>query len=367
MKADSGRLPGLARGASTVRAGVMGAACRPARGPWLPLAAALLATLLVGLVAPRAAAGGTAPPASGLRTCESAGAPVSVPAPAPVVRVRRYRMAGSIRPLLFWIRRDDVGLARVVWRADGDRRRGYELLVGTDPNRAPRRINRWGYIAEHADDASTWILAVMSRADEGSLGEVQAAAERDAPDTDFRAIQSRIADGSATSRLARVRTPVALDIHGLDGLLPRVEAETAAARACTTALPPRIKVGFLAALAGLVDRSLDVLHQPGSRPRDAEGLEATYAFGEGIYELHLRRLELSTGPAGGPAAGQSLARASFVIVTLATGQRTGFEMSYGTAGDLRGVPVAVSWQPRWWLRVELNLTGDRTPVQAATP
>jgi hypothetical protein len=283
------------------------------------------------------------------------------------VRIHRYRLAGSIRPLLFWIRRDDVGLARVVWRADAHGRRGYELLVGTDPARAPRRINRWGYIAEHGDGTSTWVLAVMSRADDGSLAEVESAAERDAPDTDFRAIQSQITDGSATSRLARVRTPAALDIHGLDRLLPSVEAETASAPACTSGLPSGVSVGFLSALAGLVDRSLDVLHRSGSRPRDAEGLEAAYAFGEQIYDLRLRRLARSTGPAGGPAAGHPVAQAGFEIVARATGRRTGFEMSYGTAGDLRGVPVAVSWQPRWWLRVELNLTADRTPVLPATP
>lgn len=323
--------------------------------------------LLVGVVAPGAAARNRLAPAPGLRTCEPAGAPVSVPTPAPVVRIHRYRLAGSIRLLLFWIRRDDVGLARVVWRADGHGHRGYELLVGTDPARAPRAINRWGYIAEHGDGGSTWVLAVMSRADDGSLAEVQSAAERDAPDTDFRAIQSQITGGSATSRLARVRTPAALDIHGLDRLLPRVEAETASAPACTTGLPSGVSGGFLSALAGLVDRSLDVLHQSGSRPRDAEGLEAAYAFGEQVYELRLRRLERATGPAGGPAAGHPVAQASFDIVARATGRRTGFEMSYGTAGDLRGVPVAASWQPRWWLRVELSLTGERGPVVPATP
>ena len=33
-----------------------------------------------------------------------------------VVRARQYRMAGGVRPLLFWINRDDIGLARITWR-----------------------------------------------------------------------------------------------------------------------------------------------------------------------------------------------------------------------------------------------------------
>ena len=65
----------------------------------------------------------------------------------PVRVEHRYRMLGRVRPLLFWISREDVGGAQVTWReaADGV---GYELLIGSDPERAPRRINRWGYIGE---------------------------------------------------------------------------------------------------------------------------------------------------------------------------------------------------------------------------
>ncbi|MBM3770324.1 MAG: hypothetical protein FJW27_03380 [Acidimicrobiia bacterium] len=61
--------------------------------------------------------------------------------------VRRYRMAGRIRPLLFWFGKDDVGFARITWRSADEGCRAYELLVGTDPNRAPRGLNKWGFIA----------------------------------------------------------------------------------------------------------------------------------------------------------------------------------------------------------------------------
>jgi hypothetical protein len=62
----------------------------------------------------------------------------------PVLKERRYIMSGAARPLLFWMGCDDIGLARIVWRGREDGARGYELLVGTDPARAPRRMNRWG-------------------------------------------------------------------------------------------------------------------------------------------------------------------------------------------------------------------------------
>ena len=85
-----------------------------------------------------------------------------------VVRARQYRMAGGVRPLLFWINRDDIGLARITWRAGDAGAFGYEFLVGTDPVKAPRGLNRWGYIAEDTRGAEASLLALMTGADEAS-------------------------------------------------------------------------------------------------------------------------------------------------------------------------------------------------------
>jgi len=49
---------------------------------------------------------------------------------------------------LFWIGRSNVGDA-VVARAAAPHEARYSLLIGSDPNRAPRRINRWGYLEEN--------------------------------------------------------------------------------------------------------------------------------------------------------------------------------------------------------------------------
>ena len=78
-----------------------------------------------------------------------------------------------------------------------------------------------------------------------------------------------------------------------------------------------------------------------------------YVFGQGAYELHLREVESLQADHDGrliPAV-----RTAFEIRTLATDARTRFEITSGSEGDLLGVPVAISWQPRWWLRVSLRL------------
>ncbi len=60
------------------------------------------------------------------------------------VEQHHYRIAARVRPLVvFWITRDGVGDARVT-RTRGDGEARYTLLIGSDPDRAPFHINRWG-------------------------------------------------------------------------------------------------------------------------------------------------------------------------------------------------------------------------------
>ena len=76
------------------------------------LTAAALALVIVASAA--SVADGQAPAARAGQPSAAVGGDVGTPAGelAPI-RVRHYRMAGRVRPLLFWFGRDDVGLARV--------------------------------------------------------------------------------------------------------------------------------------------------------------------------------------------------------------------------------------------------------------
>ena len=82
---------------------------------------------------------------------------VTVPSTVMVER-HHYSMSARVRPLLvFWISRSGVGDA-VVTKRRGPDQSGYSLLIGSDPDRAPRRINRWGYIDEELHGAEAHII-----------------------------------------------------------------------------------------------------------------------------------------------------------------------------------------------------------------
>jgi hypothetical protein len=106
------------------------------------------------------------------------------------------------------------------------------------------------------------------------------------------------------------------------------------------------------ALADLLDETVRVArHQ--STADELKRVRVQYLFGQHTYELRVRDLHPGLVQVHGQPA--SILQSSFEIRTLATDARTRFEITSGTHGDLTGVPVAMEWQPRWWLKVELRL------------
>jgi hypothetical protein len=109
----------------------------------------------------------------------SARAPVrSLPAagaPAPgMTEGHHYMMSARVRPLLlFWIGRSNVGDA-ILSRAATPHEARYSLLIGSDPDRAPRRINRWGYIEERIRGDAATVVGLMTESDEESVEEAEA-------------------------------------------------------------------------------------------------------------------------------------------------------------------------------------------------
>jgi hypothetical protein len=286
-----------------------------------------------------------------------AGATLALPAivpgvELPLVKEHRYVMSGAARPLLFWIGRDNVGIARIAWRENSDGVRGYELLVGTDPDRAPRGLNRWGFISEEQRPGGGGVLALMTGSQETSYAEEAEAASHGQGDGDFRVIRSRTDGATVAWRLARIRTPEALTVRQVGDAIDYVRQYNDQADGRQRAIDAGVRPGFLVAVADLVDATVREGGVAARRPAPVR-----YAFGERTYELTVRDLDAAEIACGGrrvPAV-----RVGFETRTLATGDRTRFELTAGLDGELTGVPVAIQWQPRWWLRVGLRLESCR--------
>lgn len=302
-----------------------------------------------------AAAGGTAA-APGVVTASGT-------ARMPVVAEHKYRMLARVRPLLFWISRDDVGGARISWRGDGDGGYGLDVLIGSDPQRAPRGVNRWGYIAEQVRGGEARVIGVMKQSNEQSMAEAEKQIGREAGRGGFvyRAIQGTAVDQSARAEVTTVHVERDLTFRDIDPLLELVSAATpgsADAQSRSVTLPPGTRPGFLAALHDLMEQSTAADRRQPGQFRPSRAL-IPYVYYGVFYDLSMKSADFRKAATIDGHAYSDVIRGDFEIRNRSNGEITRFQLTYGTTGELAGIPIHIVYQARWWFEVQLFLD-DRT-------
>lgn len=277
-------------------------------------------------------------------------------APFPVTAQHRYRMLAKIRPLLFWMSRDDVGEARAVWRHDADGGRGYELLIGSDPAKAPMKVNRWGYIAEQVHGTEACLLGVMKQSNEASIAEAKsrvAAEGRDGPYV-FKAIRAVASADQARAGVSTVSVSRNLTLHDLPMLLDVLNAPSRSSATRSVQLPPGTRPGFLIAFAELIHASAAGYLRAGTSS-SAPPPPLVYVYNDTLNDLTLRRSERVSRWRMGEQTRTNVIRANFESLNRKTRELSKFEVVYATDGPLAEVPLHATYQPNWWFHVELVL------------
>lgn len=278
----------------------------------------------------------------------------------PVVAEHRYRMAARVRPfLLFWIGRDNVGGGRVVWRRGDADTVAYELLIGSDPDRAPRRINRWGYLIEQVHGTHGTVLGVMTESDEQSLEEAKARLSPDRGEGThlFKAIHAIVTADEARAGVRTVRVPHSFTYRDAPVVLDLVTNELARASVRRVRMPEGARPGFLGALAELIHRNVAAQRRSaGSTSRDP--ISIPFVYNARLYDLTLRDAEFLREAQFGGRRFARVVRGEFESRNRTTGDTTRFELVYGTDAALAEVPVHVVYRPRWWFEVQLTLDED---------
>lgn len=277
---------------------------------------------------------------------------------APVTAERRYRLSAAIRPLLFWVGKSNVGGARIVWRADGHGRRGYELLLGSDPARAPRRINRWGFAREDAGPAGASMLGVMNRSEDDNLDQAKAGLGRGQDGYLFKINRARVENGVARAEATTLWAPEDYTFRELDALLQYAEEARPVPRVREGELPPGTHPGLLFALADLVRAGVAAARDPTVRTPQPGGVPFT--FNAGTYDLSIRSWQRVAEARYGDREYRSLVRLEFESRNREKGNTERFVLACGTEGELAEVPVFVRYQPKWWFKVEGVLDPSET-------
>jgi hypothetical protein len=259
-------------------------------------------------------------------------------------------MSAAIRPLLFWIGDSDVGGARIVWRRGDDGRRGYEFLLGSDPTRAPRRINRWGFVREELRGDGATQIGLMRRTEEKSVEEAQANVGFEGEYV-FKVIQTEIADDRARAENTVWLVQDDYTYHDVGELLRLVGTPPQSPpRVNEASMPPGTHPGFLFAVADLVDRVVDAANH---EPRELLNEVTTrFNFNALAYELRLRKTKWEESKTYGDRQYENLVRIDFESNNPKRKTTERFTLVVGTEGEWKGVPVYVKYQPKWWFKAE---------------
>ena len=266
-----------------------------------------------------------------------------------------YTIGGRVRPLLFWIGKEDVGDAIVAMKREADCA-SYALLIGSDPERAPRSINRWGYMAEDVRGAEASLVGLMTESNEDSVDQAEANLRKAAGNETFNVIRASIAGGEARSVVTSVAAPSTYTFREIDTVLELADHRGVDGKARVVRLPPGGRPGFLSALA-------DVMQEQASVWRSAGKLRPTqpiaYVYHGQVYQLRVTQSRAVASQRIGATTYEHLIASEFQIKQAATNEVTDFSITYGADGPLAGVPIAATYQPRWWIEIQLTLDDTR--------
>ena len=270
--------------------------------------------------------------------------PVEVPGQRlPIVREHTYRMAGKIRVLLLWVGRDDVGSGVIRWRGTGEHK-AFEVLIGSDPQKAPSQLNKWGYLVEEVRGVESSVVGLISQENDDRLSDVKADLKKRREQRAFDTIRGLVMETEASARVGTLHAPSELTYRDANNVLTSVLGDTTLP---VKRLPRRagVRAGFLSGLTELIAASIE--RKPLGR--------IPYIHGDGLYEL---RLLESTPLARFERDGRTfekVIRSRFETGEAGARSGTRFELVYGASGPLAGIPILISYQPKWWLQVDLVL------------
>lgn len=288
----------------------------------------------------------------------NAGPAARVAARSPDTTVARhhYSITARVRPLVvFWISRSGVGDAVVTWR-HSPREAGYSLLIGSDPDRAPRRINRWGYIDEEVRGGEARLIGLMTQSDESTVEEAEASLRRQANgERTFRIIQATIDRDEARSVVKSIDAPGRYTFRDVDMVLDLAARVSIEGKSRVVRLPAGTRPGLLTALADLIHARVE-----GSRAANGvrSGGSVPFVYHGRIYELreaHARQMATVTV---GDRTYHRVVAADIELKSIDDGEVSRFSLTFGTEGSFAEVPISLSYQPRWWMQIDLTLDDE---------
>jgi hypothetical protein len=293
-----------------------------------------------------------------------------------------YIMTARVRLLFFWVGKDDVGggyIRRAVSESD-PHQEFFQVLFGSDPEKAPRAINRWGAGTEVAwhknpvspsalqDDVLASAFFGFMKASKGkSASDMQEELKKEKEQGlhSFTGILSRVDRANAVSLVVPLQSDTDFNLHQYSAAEPLMFENLGNSNRPLRTLQdasrcPRSEA-FLGTIAEMMEAALEGQSAPLSRCYVYDAQENMLTV-ESITSVEKLPVQLH-GPNSVTlldTAYEHLLQLDFVSTSKLTGKKSYFSILTGTQGTLRAVPVQIRYQPNWWFQVVLNLRPSKT-------
>ena len=257
----------------------------------------------------------------------------------------RYRITGKLHFGLFTIGRDDVGTGRMAWRSDGSTH-VISLLVGSDPQRAPRGVNQWGYLREELESSNQAEVFSLRTLDDDETAPAGGFGVGDGPTFGVSCATFKNAGVSDVRTIVRAS---GVTYRMFDQLLDRV-VTAPGWKSRQVPRPDGAEPGFLTALQHAL--RVNAGAEPRSKGRQPS---VTYVYNSTVYDLTIRGSQALGRTTVGARTFDRLVRTDFAIRNRSTGDITKFGVTHDPDQPEVSLPIQIFYQPSFWLTIELRL------------
>jgi hypothetical protein len=295
-----------------------------------------------------------------------------------------YIMTARVRLLLFWAGADDVGGGYIRLNAPSPNAAPseWQLVMGSDPAKAPMSINRWGAAWElslrdpsAAHAASNAFFGFMKVSKGTSVLEMQKelSQEKDGGSFLFSATVGETNPSGSLSKTVPFPSNQDFTIHQLDqaesAVFDKLAEPGGQVRTVDVTKPEACTrtEGFLSSVSDLIDAGLENRKLPVTLCYLFNGERFTIKLTKVTHVPHETvSLTLHQEPKQYTRNYDDLLLAHFDNFNETTKKPSSFELLLGTTGKLRGIPVRIMYQPNWWFQVILNVKTPETQQASLT-
>jgi hypothetical protein len=280
-----------------------------------------------------------------------------VPRPQQADHEISYSMTARIRLLIPWLSFKDVGMAKIRWTESTGTTELVELLVGSDPLKAPMKVNRWGYLLEQRTDTGFKLVGVMTQSDEASVNEARKNLEPGEKVHIFKAIRTWTGSGKAESITHHIPSTHDFTFRDLEALLG--EVPTSGGKERQLNLPPNTEPGFLYAVRSLIRESVEQYRQTG-KPKGKVKPSRVYYFNGKLHELTLESAKLKRQVRIDRERFRRAIEGKFSTREVKGQDSQQFKIVFGTEDSLSEVPLQIVYRPKWWFEAVLQIDSPVT-------